>query len=946
MQYDDNVRTSAKMLASSKDDLLWAYWQKQLAGDLPVLNLPTDKPRPLVQIYRDASVAFKLSADLNQRVKSIGSRYGVTLYMTLLAAFHVLLHRYTGQDDLLVGSPVVCKDGSEITGLVGGLVNWVVLRADVSENPKFEAFLSQVHQTVLSAFEHKDYPFALLVERLQPIRDLSRSPLFQVMFVLQEANHMLNEKGLAAFALGETGARVKNREIELESFALEQWVAQFDLTLTMLEVDGALAASFEYNADLFDAATITRMVGHFQTLLKSIVTNPQQRISELPLLTAAEGQMLREWNDTQAEFSLEKCIHQLFEAQVERTPEAVAVVFENQQLTYRELNFRANQLAHYLQTLGIGLEVLVGICVERSMEMVVGLLGILKAGGAYVPLDPAYPQERLDFMLADSQVPILLTTEKLVAKLPKQRAHVVCLDKDWGVISQESAENPVSGVKPENLAYVIYTSGSTGKPKGVAMKQLSLVNLILWQLQSSAVSKGARTLQFAPVSFDVSFQEIFSTWCSGGILVLLSEEVRRDTVALLGFLIEENVERLFLPFVALQQLAEVADAFGQVPSSLREIITAGEQLKITPAIASLFRKLEGCTLHNQYGPSESHAVTSFTLTGSVSSWPALPSIGRPIANTQIYLLNQSLQPVPIGVPGELYISGACLARGYLNRPDLTKEKFISSPFSNKFETHLYKTGDLARYLPDGNIEFLGRIDHQVKIRGFRIELGEIEAVLSKHSTVRETVVMAREDVPGDKRLVAYVVPNQEPVPTISDLRHFLKEQLPEYMVPFAFMILDALPLTPSGKVDRRGLPMPDRCSKSELEGSLVAPRNSVEEVLAVIWAEVFGLKQVGVSDNFFELGGHSLLATQIISRIRNAFQVELPLGSLFEQPTIEALALVVTQSLSKQKYSRTNAIDRINLGNEEHLLAKLAQFSDEEVDLLLENMLAEEEVSE
>ncbi|WP_414859177.1 non-ribosomal peptide synthetase [Nostoc sp. KVJ3] len=651
------------------------------------------------------------------------------------------------------------------------------------------------------------------------------------------------------------------------------------------------------------------------------------------------------WNETQAEFPQEKCIHQLFEVQVEQTPEAIAVVFEGQKMTYWELNYRANQLAHHLRTLGITSEVLVGICVERSFEMLVGLLSILKAGGAYVPLDPGYPQERLDFMAADAQMPVLLTTKKLLACLPKQGRRVVCLDKDWEVISQESMENPASGVKPDNLAYVIYTSGSTGKPKGVAMRQLSLTNLILWQIQHSTASEGTKTLQFASVNFDVSFQEIFSTWCSGGTLVLLSEKVRRDTVVLLSLLIEENIERLFLPFVALQQLAEVTYAFGKFPTSLREIITAGEQLKITPAIASLFRKLEDCTLYNQYGPSESHAVTCFTLTGSVSSWPVLPPIGHPIANTQLYLLNQSLQPVPIGVSGELYIGGACLARGYLNRPDLTKEKFISNPFSNKFEARLYKTGDLARYLPDSNIEFLGRVDYQVKIRGFRIELGEIEAVLSKHPAVRQAVVIAREDVPGDKRLVAYVVLNQVLVTTVSDLRHFLKEHLPEYMIPFAFMILKTLPLTPSGKVDRSVLPMPDG-SELELGRSLEAPRNSIEEVLVVIWSEVLGLKQVGIYENFFELGGHSLLATQIISRIRNAFHLELPLGSLFEQHTIAALALVLTQSMSNKKYSNINTIDRNNLGHEEYLLAKLAQLSDEEVDLLLENMLSKEKSSE
>ncbi|NEQ62239.1 MAG: amino acid adenylation domain-containing protein, partial [Moorea sp. SIO4A1] len=456
-----------------------------------------------------------------------------------------------------------------------------------------------------------------------------------------------------------------------------------------------------------------------------------------------------------------RCIPQLFEAQVERTPDAVAVVFADQQLTYRALNTKANQLAHHLQTLGVEPEVLVGICVERSVEMVVGLLAILKAGGAYVPLDPAYPPERLAYMLDHSQASVLLTQSQLVSQLPKHQASVICLDTDWEIISTHNEQNPTSSLTVDNLAYIIYTSGSTGKPKGVAMPHRSLVNLIKWQLENTVVANDSKTLQFAPISFDVSFQEIFSTWCGGGTLVLISEEVRRDPLFLLKLLAEQEVARLFIPFVALQQIAEVADTFGVFPASLREVITAGEQLQITPAIANLFEKLNDCTLHNHYGPSETHVVTSFTLKGSPSSWPALPAIGRPIANTEIYLLDQSLKPVPAGVEGELYIGGVCLARGYLNRPEITAQRFIANPF-NKVKTdsdRLYKTGDLAHYLPDGNIQFLGRLDDQVKIRGYRIELGEIEVLLSQQPKLKQAVVLAREDN-QDKRLVAYLVPGE------------------------------------------------------------------------------------------------------------------------------------------------------------------------------------------
>ncbi len=603
---------------------------------------------------------------------------------------------------------------------------------------------------------------------------------------------------------------------------------------------------------------------------------------------------LREWNKTAVDYPPDICLHQLFEAQVERTPNSVAVVFEENQLTYESLNQKANQLAHYLQNLGIGPNVLVGICLERSLEMVVGLLGILKAGGAYVLLDPTYPIERLAYMIENSQASVLLTQKNLVTGLPINKAQIICLDTDWNLVSQETDLNPNCSVSEENLAYVIYTSGSTGKPKGVAMKHLALSNLIFLQLENTTVSPKAKTLQFAPISFDVSFQEIFSTWCGGGTLVLISEKVRRDPVALLSLLREKQIERLFLPFVALQQLAQTAQTWGLIPTSLVEVITAGEQLQITRAIASFFDQLKDCSLHNQYGPSETHVVTAFTLTGSTENWSALPPIGRPIANTQIYILDKSRQPVAVGITGELYIGGVSLALGYLNRPELSAERFIANPFSQEEGSRLYKTGDLARYLPDGNIEFLGRIDNQVKVRGFRIELGEIEVTLAQHPDLRQTAVIVREDQPGDKRLVAYVCPNQGPIPTAGQLRRFLSEKLPDYMVPGTFVILETLPLTPSGKVDRKALPIPDASSLIR-ETSFVAPRDSVELQLAQIWSEILGVSPIGVHDNFIELGGHSLLATKIIGLVRVRFQVELPLNCLFEFPTVADLAKELLQ---------------------------------------------------
>ncbi len=581
-----------------------------------------------------------------------------------------------------------------------------------------------------------------------------------------------------------------------------------------------------------------------------------------------------------------KCLHQLFEAQVQHTPDAIAVVFEDESLTYSELNRYANQVAFHLQGLAIGPDKLVAICMERSLAMVVGVLGILKAGGAYVPLDPAYPQERLAFMLEDSQAPVLVTHDKVKAKLPAHKTHVVNL---VDALPQTTAYgNPIVNVTPDNLAYIIYTSGSTGKPKGVAMPHGPLVNLIDWQNRNSTLSQGAKTLQFSPLSFDVSCQEMFAAWSSGGTLVLITEELRRDATALWHFLAEASIERLFLPFIALQHLAEAADRAMTALPPLREIVTAGEQLQITQPIVNLFRRLKTCTLHNQYGPTESHVVTAYTLVGSPETWDALPPIGRPIANAHIHVLDEDLHPTPVGESGELYIGGHVLARGYLRRPGLTAERFIPDPFSQMPGARLYKTGDLARFRRDEQIEFLGRIDHQVKLRGFRIELGEIEVALARHPAIQEAAVMVREDTPGAPRLVAYMVSPTTP-PSVAELRHFLEQTMPDYMLPAAFVFMDTLPLTPSGKINRRALPSLGN-DRPALEQAYIAPRNAVEETLAEVWADALELERVGIHDNFFELGGHSLLAARIVAQMRDNLHVELSMHVVFEMQTIAAVA--------------------------------------------------------
>ena len=867
-----------------------SYWQQQLKDAPALLSLPTDRPRPPEQTYHGTHQEFALSFELTSQLTKLSQEKGCTLFMTLLAAFDTLLYRYTGTEDILVGSPIANRDRSEIEGLIGFFVNTLVMRTDLAGNPSFSELLLRVREMAMEAYTHQDLPFEMLVEALQPERDLSHTPLFQVMFVLQNA---------PTFELELTGLTVS-------PLLIKGTTSRFDLTLSMENTATGLVGWWEYNTDLFDASTIERMTGHFVTLLEGIIANPKERISQLPLLTEVEQQqLLVEWNDTEVDYPLHKCIHQLFEEQVELTPDAVAVEFQNQQLTYKQLNYRANQLAHYLRSWGVGADVLVGLCVERSLEMVIGLLGILKAGGAYVPLDPKYPSDRLSFILDDTQVKVLLTQQRLIDRLPPNQAKLVCLDTDAEDISKCSTDNIISGVQPNNLVYIIYTSGSTGQPKGIAMSQLALCNHILWHRDNLKISRGAKTLQFASVNFDVSFQEIFTTWHSGGTLFLITEELRRDALALLGFLQEKQIQRMFLPVVGLQQLAEVALGNGIVNTGLREIITSGEQLQITPAISGWLSKLTDIILHNQYGPSESHLATSYTLPDAIDTWPLLPSIGRPISNMQIYILDKYLQPVPVGVSGEVYISGALLAQGYFNRPQLTQEKFIPNPFQRgrgqgagsrgkiQHSALLYKTGALARYLPDGKLESLGRIDNQVKIRGFRIELGEVEALLGQISDVQASCAVVREDIPGDKRLVAYIVPEPEQTISVSEVRNFLKEKLPEYMLPSAIVILEALPLSPNRKLDRRALPAPDL--HNQLSDQYVAPRNPIEEILSLIWAQVLKVELVGIHDNFFELGGHSLLATQLISRVRTSLKVELPLRSLFAAPTVAQLSQKIQQ---------------------------------------------------
>ncbi|MDQ3942418.1 MAG: amino acid adenylation domain-containing protein, partial [Actinomycetota bacterium] len=859
-----------------------AYWKEKLAGSPPVLELPTDRSRPAVQTFRGAAPRVELPLSLCEALRVVSRRERVTLFMTMLAAFLALLHRYTEQEDVCVGTGVANRCLRETEGLIGMIINTVALRTELSGNPTFRELLSRVREVTLEAYAHQDLPFGKVVEALQPERSLSYSPLYQVLFSFHDA---------PIPDLDFPGMTTSIQEV------LSNGSAKFDLNVIAMPRSQYIGPSrtagtdgitlvWEYSTDLFEAATIERMGGHYQALLEGIVADPERRLSDLPLLTEAERhRLLVEWNDTTTKYPRDRCVHELFEEQAERTPEAIAVVFEDERLTYRELNRLANRLARHLRKLGVGSEVPVGLCVERSVEMVVGLLGILKAGGAYVPLDPSYPKERLSFMIEDAQAPVVLTQERLVGGLPRHAARLLCLDADWPlIVREECEENLVSEAKADNLAYVMYTSGSTGVPKGVMVEHRPVVRLVqntnYLQFRPDDVF-----LQFAPLSFDASTLEIWGPLLNGGRLALAPPD-HLSLAELAAIIRRHEVTTLWLTAGLFHQLVDAEPA---ALSGVRNLLAGGEVLSPTHVRKALHR-LPKVRLINGYGPTENTTFTCRLPMSSVSPPPegSVP-IGRPISNTRVYILDARLRPVPIGVVGELYAGGEGVARGYLSRPELTAEKFIPDPFSDEPGARLYRTGDLARYLPDGNIEFLGRIDHQVKIRGFRVEPGEVEAVLGQHPEVREAVVVAREDALGEKQLVTYIVPARQRAPKGGELRGRLKEKLPEYMVPSAFMVLEALPLTPNGKVDRRALPAPDP-SSFRAENAYAPPRTPVEETLAAIWTEVLGVEQVGIHDDFFELGGHSLLATQVVSRLRDALRVELPLRYLFETSTVAEVA--------------------------------------------------------
>jgi amino acid adenylation domain-containing protein len=881
-----------------------AYWLAELAGAPTVIDLPIDKPRPPVETYRGAYQAVDFSAELSAQLRELSRRHGVTLFMTLLAAYDLLLCRYAGQEQVLVGTPIANRKHLETEGLIGCFVNTLVMRGDVRGNPSFRELLQRVREMALGAYAHQDLPFEKLVEELQPERDMSRSPLFQVWFVQYAPVEALELEELRLTAVEGAGETVR-----------------FELALGFQERAGLIVGGVEYNRDLYEAETIGRLVESYERVLRAVVADSEQRVFELDLLSEAERrQIVEEWNETSREYSGAQTLPQMFEAQAQRSEQAVAVICDGAEVSYGELDRRANQLANYLRA-QVRVEEVVGVLMERSVEMVVALLGILKAGAAYLPLDPAYPEERLRYMVRDAGARVVLTQERVwqeKAGVSGEAVRVLRVDEQWEELARESAAGVESGVSAEHLAYVIYTSGSTGTPKGAMNTHGAVCNRLCWMQEAYQLGADDLVLQKTPFSFDVSVWEFFWPLLTGSRLVLARPGGHLDNVYLVELIKARQITTLhFVP----SMLQVFLEAEVESCSSLRRVICSGEALSVGLQ-HRFFERLENCELHNLYGPTEA-AI-------DVTHWKCRPGdesrtvpIGKPIANLKTYVLDGRGLPVPVGVVGELHIGGVGLGRGYLGRPELTAQHFIPDAFSAGRGARLYRTGDLARYLADGNIEFLGRMDHQVKVRGLRIELGEIESVLSSHPEITESVVLVQQDKQGDKRLVAYIAGENNPAS--SELRSYLRERLPEYMVPQAFVSLPALPLTANGKIDRRAL----QAVKFEVENRLlhVPPRNEVERVITDIWQDALGIERIGIHDNFFDLGGHSLLAVQIHRKITSVLQCELSVLEMFRYPTVDSLATFLTQKIEQTTYGQVH--DRVKkqldaIGRQKQLRARTA----------------------
>jgi aspartate racemase len=883
IQYADYAAWQRAALEGGALEKQLAYWRTKLEGAPAAIELPADRVRPAIQSWQGASTSIVLPKSLAHELRDLSAREDTTLFVIFLAAFQLLITRYSRQTDVVVGSEFEARDDEKAARLIGPVANVLPLRVDLSGNPTFRELLKRVGATVAEVRENHSVPFEKLLEVLNVERSLSHAPLFQTT---------LNWRRSSA-------ADDEFSGLQIENFDYDAGIAQFDLTLDITE---KLECRLEYNTDLFERETAERMAGHFRTLLSDIAFDPDQRIQESQLLTAEEQrQLLCEWNPATPAFETELCIHELLSAGARRNPLAQAVLSGEQRLTYQELESRSNQLASYLRKYAVGAEVPVAVCLERSVELIVSLLAVMKSGGAYVPLDPTYPTERLTFMLEDSRAPVLITQKSLLGSLPQRPGSIVLLDGDKAKISNESDAPPQSSVTPDNIAYIIYTSGSTGRPKGVEVTHKTVVHLFAATRDKLGFQEQETWTTVHSSAFDFSVWEIWGALLQGGRLVVVPREVIQSPPALLDLLRREQVSILSATPSALRQLLEARQQSGPARENwaVRQIICGGDALDQELALELL--RL-GIPVWNFYGPTESTVWTTLAEIEPGTAGDELTSIGRPIAGLQAYLLSDQLQPVPIGVPGELYIAGDGLARGYSRRPALTAERFLANPFSRLPGARMYRTGDLCRFRRNGKIEFLGRLDTQVKLRGFRIELGEIEAVLSEHPDVRQAVVIIREDRKDDKRLVAYLVPAGSQLPAVSELREHAQRALPDYMVPAVFVSLPTLPLTPNRKVDRSALPPPPE-SRLDLTQNYIAPRDNTEEQLTRLWETVLGVKSVGIRDNFFELGGHSLLAARLFAQIENRFARNLPLATLFQAPTIEQLAAVLTETESTHSWA-------------------------------------------
>ena len=867
IQYSDFAVWQRERLQSKELALQIEYWKKQLANAPALLELPIDHPYPRIQSHRGARLPFALSRELVNALRALARSENASLYQLLVASFTVLLYRYTGQSDLLIGTTTAGRRPQEIRGLLGVFLNPLVLRTDLTGNPSFRELLYRVRDVVLEAHANQDVPFEYLVKELQPARNLRQGPFIQVMVSLEPPLPVLP-----------SGWTITQSDVEAKT-------AKFDLFLELDDRPDGFVAWLEYNTDIFEEATAWRIIGHWQLLLQSIVEDPSQRLADLSFMTAEERhRLLIEWNATAVDYPRNLLLHQLFEAQARQIPGSIAAVYEHTKITYQVLDARANQLARYLRRQGVGPDVLVGIYLERSLDMLVALLGILKAGGAYVPLDPAYPQERLAYMLQDSQALLIISQRELCLRLPQAQQPVVCLDSERSSIEQESSDAVENVAVADNLTYIIYTSGSTGRPKGVAISHTAIVNLLFAMQQLLKITDQDIFLGITTLSFDIAVAEIFLSLSSGATLHLENRETVSD-----GRLLLQEIATIH-PTILQATPATWTMLLEAGLTTLRgiRIISTGEALE--QSLSDQLLQREPITFWNLYGPTE---TTIWATAREVAHRTESLSIGRPIENVQSYVLDTAMEPVPVGVPGELYIGGIDLARGYLWRPDLTGERFVPDPFGTGSGGRLYRTGDLVRNLPDGEIDFLGRIDQQVKLRGFRIELGEIETLLRQLPDIHEAIVVAREDIPGDKRLVAYITCIQEKnilaKDIVQDVVKALKDRLPDYMIPSSFVQLEALPITSAGKIDRLALPVPDKMER-ESENTFVPPTAIMHYPLQKIWEELLNRRPIGMRDNFFLSGGHSLLAARLVAKIERSCGKKISLSTLFANPTIEQLS--------------------------------------------------------